>query len=100
MVTSDGMEVEAFGSAEEFLAGGDLQRSACLILDVNLPGMSGHDLQERLNRSGRSIPVIFMSALADELTRERSLKAGAVDFLSKPFGRAALLAAIRSALPA
>jgi FixJ family two-component response regulator len=100
IVKSDGLEVETYGSAEEFLEGRSLGNSACLILDVHLPGISGVDLQERLNRSDSRVPIIFISADADERTRERALRAGAVCFLSKPFSVSALLDAVRSSVHA
>jgi FixJ family two-component response regulator len=100
IVMSDGLEVVTYGSAEEFLERDGPQGSACLILDFNLPGISGVDLQERLNRSGSRIPIIFISADADDATREKALRAGAVGFLSKPFSISSLLNAVRSTLPA
>lgn len=100
IVESDGLEVAAYGSAEEFLEGGSFGNSACLILDVNLPGISGVDLQELLNQSGGRIPVIFISADADEHTRERAMRAGAAGFLRKPFSVSTLLDAVRSTLHA
>ena len=96
IVESGGLAVATYGSAEEFLANGHSHDSACLILDVHLPGISGVDLQERLNQSDSPVPVIFISADADELTRERALRAGAIRFLSKPFSVASLLDAVRS----
>ena len=100
IVRSGGLEAVTYGSAEEFLERDGPNLSACLILDFNLPGISGVDLQERLNRSGSRIPIIFISADADEPTRERALRAGAVGFLSKPFSVSALLDAVRSTLHA
>ena len=100
IVRSGGLEAVTYGSAEEFLERGGAVGSACLILDFNLPGISGVDLQERLNRSGSHVPIIFISADADEPTRERALRAGAVDFLSKPFSVSSLLDAVRSTLHA
>jgi FixJ family two-component response regulator len=92
------LDVEAFGSAEEFLASQRLGETSCLILDVYLPGMSGFDLQERLNAEKRSIPIIFITAHADEISRQRALKAGAVDLLAKPVRRDPLFKAIRAAM--
>ena len=97
---SDGMEVTAYGSAEEFLGGGGPGDSACLILDVHLPGIGGVDLQESLNRADLSVPVIFISADADAQTCERAMRAGAVGFFSKPFSVSSLLAAVRSTIRA
>lgn len=91
-----GLRVDAFGSAEEFLGSEASRASVCLILDVNLPGMSGLELQERLSESRQEVPIIFMSAQADETTQRRALKAGAVGFLRKPFSIDSLLATLRS----
>src|SRR5271168_2854872 len=68
--------VEAFASAEEFLASERLDSTACLILDVYLPGMNGFELQNRLNAERRGIPIIFITAHADDASRQRALKAG------------------------
>ena len=95
IIKSDGLEVTAYDSAEEFLGGGS-DDSACLILDVHLPGISGVDLQERLHRADRPIPIIFISADADEQTRERAMRAGAAGFLGKPFSVLSLLNAVRA----
>ena len=93
-----GYKVEAFASAEEFLASCDLGRTKCLILDVAMPGMSGPELQRELQRVQRPIPVVFITAHGDETMRPRLLEQGAVDCLFKPFSESALLAAIGSAL--
>jgi len=95
-IKSAGLSVDAFGSAEEFLDSEASRASVCLILDMNLPGMSGLELQQRLNASRLEVPIIFMSAQADEATRLRALKAGAVGFLRKPFSIESLLATLRS----
>jgi len=89
---------EAFASAEEFLASGRLDDTACLILDVHLPGMSGFELQNQLNIQQRAIPIIFITAHADEASRQRALKGGAIDFLGKPVRRDTLFNAIQSAI--
>lgn len=91
-------DVEAFGSAEEFLASQHVRDTACLILDVYLPGMNGFELQNRLNAEGYAIPIIFITAHADESSRQRALKAGAVDVLSKPVRGESLFKAIKSAM--
>ena len=96
MIGSVGLNVAAFTSAEEFLCSGCLAGSACLILDVDLPGMSGIDLQQQLNDSSQHIPIIFISGQSDEQTRKRALKAGAAGFLNKPFSVDSLLAAIHA----
>lgn len=91
-------DVEAYGSAEEFLASASFDKTECLILDVYLPGMSGFELQERLNAGHSGIPIVFITAHADEFSRQRALKAGAADFLGKPVRREALFRAIQTAV--
>jgi len=93
-----GYAVQAFASAEEFLAAGDQLRTRCLILDIAMPGMSGPELQRELQRRGRAIPVVFITANGDETVRPRLLEEGAVDCLFKPFSETALLTALHSAL--
>lgn len=93
-----GFAVQAFSSAEEFLASGYVDQTRCLILDVAMPGMSGPDLQRELKLRRYDIPVVFITAQTDEAIRSRVLKQGAVEFLLKPFSDAALLAAIKTAL--
>jgi FixJ family two-component response regulator len=89
--------VDAYGSAEEFLASERVSDTACLILDVYLPGMNGFELQNHLKAEGRTIPIIFITGHSDEVSRQRALKGGAFDFLSKPVRREVLLKAIQSA---
>ena len=91
-------DVEAFASAEEFLASERLNDTACLILDVNLPGMNGFELQNHLNAQRPGIPIIFITAHADEVSRQRALKSGAIDFLGKPVRREPLFKAIQAAI--
>jgi FixJ family two-component response regulator len=91
-------DVEAFASAEAFLASERSNDTSCLILDLYLPGMNGFDLQNHLNSEQRGIPVIFITAHADEVSRQRALKAGAIDLLSKPVRREPLFKAIQSAI--
>jgi FixJ family two-component response regulator len=98
LLKSVGYRVELFASAEEFLNLGSRQETACLILDVRMPGMSGLELQGRLAAANRSIPIIFISAHSDESARARALRAGAIDFLQKPFSEEALLDAIDASL--
>jgi|ERR1700752_1906434 len=95
-IRAAGLTVDAFSSAEEFLDSEASRASVCLILDVNLPGMSGLDLQQRLNAASLEVPIIFMSAQADEAMQLRALKAGAVGFLRKPFSIESLLTTLRS----
>jgi FixJ family two-component response regulator len=90
--------VEAFASAEEFLKSERVNDTSCLILDVYLPGMNGFELQNRLNLERRGIPIVFITAHSDDASRQRALKGGAVDFLSKPVRRDALFKAIQSAI--
>ena len=98
MLDQFGFAVQAFASAEAFLASQALDKTACLILDVGLPGMSGPDLQQELKRRGDSMPIVFITAQGDASLRPRLIKAGAVDCLSKPFSDTALLTAITAAL--
>jgi len=93
-----GYEAEAFSSAEEFLASQYTRRTRCLILDVAMPGMSGPDLQRDLVLRGQKIPVIFITAQADETIRLRMLQQGAVECLFKPFSDTALLEALNAAI--
>jgi FixJ family two-component response regulator len=94
------VNADAFASAEEFLASERLNDTACLILDLNLPGMNGFELQNHLNIERRGIPIIFITAHADEASRQRALEGGAIDFLSKPVRREPLFRAIQSAIQA
>jgi FixJ family two-component response regulator len=100
LIRSAGFAIEAFASAEEFLALARRNDTACLILDILLPEMSGLELQRQLTAtaSGHRLPVVFVTADDDEATRRRALEGGAVEFLLKPVRRDALLAAIHSAL--
>jgi FixJ family two-component response regulator len=93
-----GLAVEVFASAEDFLASGHLGQTRCLLLDVAMPGMSGVELYEELARRGHAIPVVFITAQQDDRLRARVLAAGAVECLRKPFGEAALLNAVNSAI--
>jgi FixJ family two-component response regulator len=77
--------VAAFASAEEFLQSDDLDRTTCVVIDIQLPGLSGIDLQRALRAAGRTTPVIFITALADDDVQARAMAAGAVAFLRKPF---------------
>ena len=95
LLRSAGFQVEVFGSAEEFLASGRLADTACLILDVQMPGITGLEMQEQLIASGSTVPRIFITARGDEDTRSRALERGAIDFLQKPFSDEALLGAVR-----
>lgn len=90
--------VEAFASAEEFLASERVRDTDCLILDVYLPGMNGFELQNHLNGEGSDIPIVFITAHSDEGSRQRALKGGAIELLAKPVRREALFRAIQAAI--
>ena len=98
LIRSLGFTVEMFTSGEEFLRLGSLQQMSCLVLDVHMPGMSGLQLQSHLAAAGYHIPTIFITAYPDERIQTLALRAGAVDFLYKPFTGEALLSAIDLAL--
>lgn len=98
MLKSVGLRSQAFASAEEFLTSGQQSHTACLIADVRMPGMSGLELHAELNDEQSRIPTIFITAHGDEKMRIRALKAGAVEFLAKPFDDEALLQSVRAAL--
>jgi FixJ family two-component response regulator len=93
-----GFAVQAFSSAEEFLASDSVDLTRCLILDVAMPGMSGPDLQRELTRREHEIPIVFITAHFDETVRPRLLAQGAVECLFKPFSDAALHEALQAAL--
>jgi FixJ family two-component response regulator len=98
LVEAFGFNARAFTSAGEFLNSDCVFSTACLISDVQMPGMNGLQLHRKLITSGRHIPVIFITAFPDERVRKQALKAGAVCYLSKPFDGESLLSCIRSAL--
>src|SRR5690242_10122922 len=93
-----GLPAQAFASAEEFLKSGQQHQAACLITDIRMPGISGLELQARLNAEHCRIPTIFITAHDDGQMRMRALRAGAVEFLAKPFNDEALLETVRAAL--
>jgi FixJ family two-component response regulator len=93
-----GFPALAFSHAEEFLKSDRKKDIACLILDIRLPGMSGLELQARLNAEHSRIPIVFITAHGDEKMRMQALRAGAVEFLAKPFNDEALLQSVRAAL--
>jgi FixJ family two-component response regulator len=99
LLRSVGLGADTFASAEDFLNSGSLRQTACLILDVRMPGMSGLELQQRLASDNCRIPVIFITAHAsDGEARARALQLGAIDFLFKPFSEEALLSDVYTAL--
>ncbi len=93
-----GLPALTFASAEEFLTSGEEKRTACLIADIRMPGISGLELQAKLNEAHQRIPIIFITAHGDEKLRLQALRAGAVEFLTKPFDDEALLDSVRAAL--
>jgi FixJ family two-component response regulator len=97
LLGAGGFRVCTFSSAEDFLESAK-PTPACLVLDVHLGGLSGLDLQERLVAAGRRIPVVFITAHDDAVTRERARRSGAVDYLRKPFTEESLIAGIKRAL--
>ena len=88
----------AFASAEEFLKSGQQHQTACLIADIRMPGMSGLELQAELNSAHCRIPTIFITAHGGTKMRMQALRAGAVEFMAKPFDDEALLGSVRAAL--
>ena len=98
LLRSVGFRAQGFSSAEAFLHANQAPDTACLILDVRLPGMNGLDLQRQMVAAHCRIPIIFVTAYADDDVRARALAAGAVDFLSKPCREEDLLQAIEAAL--
>ncbi len=98
LVESVELRAEDFASAEDFLSSGRALYSACLILDLRLPGMSGLELQSKLVASNCHVPIIFITAHGDGQERTRALEAGAVNFLQKPFSEDALFSAIKKAM--
>jgi FixJ family two-component response regulator len=98
LVKSVGFGVYTFASAEEFLRSNRVAETACLISDVQMPNMSGVELQASLANRGFRIPTIFMTAFPDESVRRRAMDAGAVGFLHKPFNGKALIQFIQDAI--
>ena len=98
LVESFGFHSAAFESAESFLKSGQLQETACLIVDVQMPGMNGLELQSHLATAGYKIPIIFITSYDNKESRKQALQAGAVAFLGKPFSDELLLRALRAAL--
>jgi len=97
-LASVGFRIETFDSAEAFLQSEQRARTGCLVLDLRMPGMSGLDLLACLAASGSAVPVIILTAHNDDEARRRTVHAGAVEFLGKPFHGDALLGAVRRAL--
>lgn len=93
-----GLSAQAFGSAREFLASFDDQQFGCVVLDLNLPGMSGLQLQQQLTEHGSAIPIIFLSGVCEISAAAAAMRAGAIDFISKPFCVHHLLERIHEAI--
>lgn len=98
LLRTDGLNVAAFASAAAFLEAVTVQQPGCLVLDVRMPGMSGLDLQKQLQARGFGMPILFMTGHGDVPMAIRAMKAGAFDFLEKPFQGAKLLERVREAL--
>jgi FixJ family two-component response regulator len=98
LLKSAGFPVRSFASAEDFLKSGQQHDTGCLITDIRMPGMSGLDLQAKLNADRCPIPTIFITAHGDEKMRLQAMRGGAVKFLAKPFDDAILLESVRTAL--
>jgi FixJ family two-component response regulator len=100
VLKSAGLSPRSFASAEEFLGYGKRSETACLIADIEMPGMNGLELQAKLAEDEGRIPIIFITAYGNTMTRMRAMNAGALDFLEKPFDDEVLLERVRTALGA
>ena len=98
MLEQENLYVEAFATAADFLAAYRTDRFGCIIIDVRMPGMDGIQLQQKLIERGSPLPIIFLTGHGDIPTSVRAIKAGAVDFLTKPISREKLVAAVRAAI--
>ena len=98
LLRSLGFDTHTFASAEDFLQSARVRDSSCVITDVQMPGLSGVELQDRLRAQGHRTPVIFLTAFPDEKMRTQAMNAGAVCFLSKPFDCATLITCLDTAL--
>ena len=98
LLRSAGYEVQTFASADHLLNSGSLGETECLILDIQMPGTDGLELQRQLWSDGHRIPIIFITAYGDDLLRQRVINRGALDMLNKPFEAAIILAALEKAL--
>jgi FixJ family two-component response regulator len=99
LIQSMGYRTAVFLSAEHFLQSGSLRETACVITDLQMPGLSGLELQNRLAAEGRLMPVIIITAFPDENCRRRAMRAGAIGFLTKPCNEEALINCLQIALP-
>ena len=98
LLRCSGLCAEVFASAEEFLASGRAEETACLILDQRLPGMSGLELQQHLAAAAMPVPIVFLSAHSSDAEARQALQAGALQFLQKPVSKEVLLVAIYHAI--
>ena len=98
LIRSAGMMAKTFASGEEFLTAARREPPSCLVLDVQLPGVSGLDVQEELAKSDVRVPIIFLTGYGDIPTTVRAVKAGAVNVLTKPFDDEVLLNAVRQCI--
>jgi|SRR5450755_4733706 FixJ family two-component response regulator len=98
LLKSAGLPTQAFASAEEFLRSGHQHDTACLITDIRMPGVSGLELQAKLNRDHCRIPTIFITAHGDAKMRMQAMRAGAMEFFAKPFDDEVLLESVRAAM--
>ena len=98
LIRSVGLRAQGFSSAEAFLSSNQVHETRCLVLDVRMPGISGPELQRQMAVANSHIPIIFITAHADDAQRTQALEAGAVAFLHKPFYEEELLNAIEAAL--
>src|SRR5262245_28168533 len=98
LIRSAGLLTKTFASGEEFLAAARPKVPSCLVLDVNLPGVNGLDLQHELGKSGSQLPIIFITGQGDIAMAVRAVRAGAANFLTKPFDDEDLLNAVRQSI--
>jgi FixJ family two-component response regulator len=98
LIRSAGLQVETFASAQEFLSRRDADAPSCLVLDMQMPGLSGLDLQKRMAKAGVEIPIVFLTGHGNIPASVQAMKAGAVEFLTKPFDDQELLRAIQEAV--
>ncbi len=98
LIRSAGLEVETFASAQEFLSRSSADAPSCLVLDLQMPGLSGLDLQKRMAKAGMDIPIVFLTGHGNIPASVQAMKAGAVEFLTKPFDDQELLRAIEEAV--
>jgi FixJ family two-component response regulator len=100
LVRSLGFAAHAFASVDEFLRSPLMESTSCIIADVQMPGMSGPELQDLLRAQGRRLPIIFITAFPEESIRARAIAAGAICFLTKPFDGATLIKSLEAAITA